>query len=357
MLTVEPKPNPVGKKQGWVDYAKGIAILLVVYKHVLLGLEIRIEEQATPFLDFFHAVGSNFRMPLFFFISGVFYAVSLQRHTPIVNMERKFATIYYPFLVWGIVQICLQVLFAGATNSDRSLWDVRYLFTNPRQIDQFWYLATLFYVNILFTILYLISGKNIWIIFVSSLAMFGMFLWKPFSVPSILTDMFYYQLFFVFGYFASDLFLKKEFQFSMAQPWIMAGTSVVFIASLYMQKILVTNAYSFQFLNIGINILSGIFLAYTVSIYLDKYHRLRFLAFIGKYSLYIYIMHVILSGFLRTILISKLGITNMYVLLVIMIPICSLFPIWIYRLFADLKLRWVFNGDWILKMRTVNYSK
>lgn len=357
MLNLKPKPKSVEKKQGWVNYAKGIAILLVVYKHVLLGLESRLLKSVSPMLDFFHIIGSNFRMPLFFLLSGIFYAVSLQRHTYLLNMQRKFASIYYPFLIWGVIQISLQVLFAGSTNSDRSFKDIQYLITNPRQIDQFWYLATLFYVNILFTLIYLGTQKKNGLLLVSSIIMFSIFMWNPFVLSSIVKDVFYYQLFFVIGYLISGLMLNADFQKGMNDPIIILGAALTFILSLVFEKKMVNYSFSSQFLIVGFNIFSGIFLVYALSIFFESKRKLVFLAFIGQHSLYIYIMHVILSGFFRSILIQKLGVTNIYILLLIMLPICLLIPILIYRLCVQMKMKWMFNGDWLLRKTTINYVK
>ena len=52
---------------GWIDYAKGIAIILVVYRHVDFGLKrngMAVTEWILNLNDMFY----SFRMPLFFIL-------------------------------------------------------------------------------------------------------------------------------------------------------------------------------------------------------------------------------------------------------------------------------------------------
>src|SRR5690606_33386494 len=51
----------------WVDYARGITIILVVYRHVFEGLGEEVAE-AYPALEYFNTFFFSFRMPLFFMI-------------------------------------------------------------------------------------------------------------------------------------------------------------------------------------------------------------------------------------------------------------------------------------------------
>ena len=61
----------------WVDYAKGICIVMVVMMHSVLGVELAAGETG-----FMHAVVSfarPFRMPDFFLISGLFLPLVIDR--------------------------------------------------------------------------------------------------------------------------------------------------------------------------------------------------------------------------------------------------------------------------------------
>ncbi len=54
----------------WVDYAKGICIVMVVMMHSVLGVELAAGQ--TGFMHALVSFAKPFRMPDFFLISGLF---------------------------------------------------------------------------------------------------------------------------------------------------------------------------------------------------------------------------------------------------------------------------------------------
>ncbi len=68
-----------GDRADWVDYAKAIGIILVVYGHVARGIfnsGIVVPVHAYEVLD---SIVYSFHMPLFFFLSGLHAIDSLKR--------------------------------------------------------------------------------------------------------------------------------------------------------------------------------------------------------------------------------------------------------------------------------------
>ena len=140
----------------WVDYLRGIAIILIVYRHVLVGLQkgmIVVPE----ILVHANMIFYSFRMPLFFILSGIFISRSLAKKSFKELLGIKFEKLLYPYLIWTVIQITLQILFSGVTNSSRSVIDYTYIFYQTRYLDQFWYLPALFNTkSLLFFPLYLL---------------------------------------------------------------------------------------------------------------------------------------------------------------------------------------------------------
>lgn len=59
-------------REAWVDYAKGIGIILVVFGHVNRGLySAGIQLSGSSYL-LTDSIIYSFHMPLFFFLSGLF---------------------------------------------------------------------------------------------------------------------------------------------------------------------------------------------------------------------------------------------------------------------------------------------
>jgi fucose 4-O-acetylase-like acetyltransferase len=70
--------NTQARRLFWVDYAKGIAIILVVYRHILIGIE-RSGIEVSVWLRNANEMVYSFRMPLFFILSGIFISRTISR--------------------------------------------------------------------------------------------------------------------------------------------------------------------------------------------------------------------------------------------------------------------------------------
>ncbi|MGP2698675.1 acyltransferase family protein, partial [Serratia marcescens] len=139
-------------REAWVDYAKGIGIILVVFGHVNRGLySAGIQLSGSSYL-LTDSIIYSFHMPLFFFLSGLFFTQSLDKKGKTSFLISKIDTIVYPYVVWSLLQGMVEVLLSRYTNNPSSLGDVLSLFTHPRA--QFWFLYALFMVFVLATLLY-----------------------------------------------------------------------------------------------------------------------------------------------------------------------------------------------------------
>src|ERR1700722_15434458 len=143
----------------WVDYLKGIAIILVVYRHVLIGIQRSVETalasglsvpRVPDYLSNANTIFYSFRMPLFFILSGIFISGSLAKRSLKQLIGIKFENLLYPYFVWVFLQITLQILLGGNTNSNRTLNDYTFIFYQPRALDQFWYLPALFNTTVIY---------------------------------------------------------------------------------------------------------------------------------------------------------------------------------------------------------------
>src|SRR5919112_1679816 len=94
-----------GQRIDWVDYAKGICIILVVMMHSTLGLE-----QATGQQGWMHNVvefARPFRMPDFFLLSGLFLASVIDRDWK-TYLDRKVVHFAYFYLLWMTIQFAFK---------------------------------------------------------------------------------------------------------------------------------------------------------------------------------------------------------------------------------------------------------
>src|ERR1044072_5495979 len=89
----------------WVDYAKGICIVMVVMMHSVLGVEAAAGE--TGFMHALVAFAKPFRMPDFFLISGLFLAVVIDRDWR-TYLDRKVVHFAYFYLLWVTIQFAFK---------------------------------------------------------------------------------------------------------------------------------------------------------------------------------------------------------------------------------------------------------
>jgi len=85
----------------WVDYAKGICIVMVVMMHSVLGVEKAVDQ--TGFMHALVAFAKPFRMPDFFLISGLFLSVVIDRDWR-TYLDRKVVHFAYFYLLWVTIQ-------------------------------------------------------------------------------------------------------------------------------------------------------------------------------------------------------------------------------------------------------------
>src|SRR3984885_9435504 len=126
-------------RMAWVDYLRGIAIILVVYRHALLGIE-RSNVYVPTALVNANMIFYSFRMPLFFILSGIFINGSIARTTTGPLIYTKLENLLYPYLLWSFIQVTLKIALRGSTNADRGFIDYTYILYQPRNMDQLWYL-------------------------------------------------------------------------------------------------------------------------------------------------------------------------------------------------------------------------
>ncbi len=116
-----PEPaNPAARIE-WVDYAKGICIILVVMMHSTLGVEKAAGE--VSWLNGFIEWARPFRMPDFFLISGLFLSSRIARPWR-SYLDTKVLHFLYFYLLWMTIQFAFKSYgiyqnegFAGALHA------------------------------------------------------------------------------------------------------------------------------------------------------------------------------------------------------------------------------------------------
>lgn len=89
----------------WVDYAKGICIIMVVMMHSVLGTELAAGQ--TGYMHYVVEFAKPFRMPDFFLISGLFLARVIDRDWR-TYLDRKVVHFLYFYVLWVTIQFAFK---------------------------------------------------------------------------------------------------------------------------------------------------------------------------------------------------------------------------------------------------------
>ncbi|QQO19371.1 acyltransferase family protein [Bradyrhizobium diazoefficiens] len=135
---------PSAARVDWVDYAKGICIVMVVMMHSVLGVELTAGHSG--FMHVAVAFAKPFRMPDFFLISGLFLPLVIDRDWR-TYLDRKVMHFAYFYVVWVTIQFGFKAPAFAAETSWRDA-ALLYLesFVEPFGTLWFIYLLPIFFV-------------------------------------------------------------------------------------------------------------------------------------------------------------------------------------------------------------------
>ena len=288
----------------WVDYAKGICIVMVVMMHSVLGVEAAAGQ--TGFMHLFVMFAKPFRMPDFFLISGLFLSVVIDRDWR-TYLDRKVVHFAYFYVLW----VTIQFGFKAPTFAAETSWHQVGLLYLESFIEPFGTLWFIYLLPIFFVVTKLsrrIPPQAIWLV---AAALEMMHVATGWTVIDEFCARFVY---FYSGYwFAAYVFALSDR--ARARPalaiaglalWALVNGSLV--ASGFSEWPLVSLALGLA--GAGAIIVTGTLLA--------RAHRLNFLRTCGEHSIVIYLAFFLPMAATRTLLlhggpISDIGTVSLIV--------------------------------------------
>lgn len=325
----------MNKRTDWVDYAKAIGIILVVYGHVARGLHGAGFEISEPIYKLVDSIVYSFHMPLFFFLSGLFFYSSLLKRKAGELIFSKVDTILYPYLIWSLFQGSIEALLSNYTNGNASLSDVLSLLWSPRA--QFWFLYALFFIFVVSAVVYSWVPKKFNIL----VFVFAVFIYLfPTVLPDSLISYFISQnlVYFTFGIVFTK-YIKVEY-FSGVLAFSVLLISFV-VGQWFFHQYL-----SMTYTSLGpealLLALTSILFLVSISFYLEKLNY-KLLAFIGASSMAIYMMHILAASGAR-IIFGKLGVSSFSTHIVLGCLVGIFVPLFALAIINRFKIPYVFSA-------------
>lgn len=144
-------PSPAASARlSWPDQVKGVGIVLVVFGHVWRGLNAAGLLAGGAVFETVDRAIYLFHMPLFFFVSGLFFAGTLRRGGGVSFgsfLRGRVLQILWPLALWTWIYFAFKGLAGGLANHPAD-WAEFPLWPLPPR-EQFWFLWALFLVQIL----------------------------------------------------------------------------------------------------------------------------------------------------------------------------------------------------------------
>lgn len=353
-LTAIYTPLLDNKRESWIDYDRGISIILVTYRHAFEMLtNTGFTFDAYPSLEYINVFLFGFRMPLFFITSGIFLSISLEKKGFKSYNNSRFQTILYPMFIWGVLQITLQILFSGYTNFTHESLNYIWLILDPRRTGQFWYLHTLFFVGMMYAILKIKLKWKSGMQMVLGVLMYASlsFIRQKGIYLGFAMDILQYYIFFSMGdlisitirnkknykYFASFLILLILFPLFCLVQYNFAQINIL-------QK---SNYYIEHQMPIFFMVIAtvGCALSINIAFILGRFNLLSFLRIVGYHSIHIYCMQIILMAATRTVLMRLHINIPIPLFFTVIIAAGILFPIWAFNFFLKINCWWLFSPN------------
>lgn len=321
ILAVVPISYPLSgmtnQRQTWIDVAKGIGILLVVYGHTAAGIvNAGIPEDSSTF-DSIHRVVYSFHMPLFFAISGILFLPSWQKHGGRGLFWRKTATILYPFVLWTLIQGSLDHAFSRFTNKGETSFDPVTMLVAP--VSHLWFLHVLYMLFVVdLVVLCLGERRGLVLTMALALALFPFAPWLSGPIKSIADCLLYFNLGMLLGPWLSS-------RASNSSWWLAVPAGLTFAA---LTLLLHGTAIPSQLAQLSAAVLAVSGSATVLALaQVCSGSLATILAYLGRYSLEIYLLHIITAAAVRIGLQRVLGVQSVFIHLTLGMLAGTLLPL------------------------------
>lgn len=280
------------KRIEFIDLAKGICISLVVLFHIFRACMIGKSHEEAPILAFLmNDLLGSFRMPFYFFLSGLFYK---QYIGSLTFIKKKINKLLIPFLFVFLITIVLRNIAEYIINPYYDYATLKKDIINLRPNTPIWFLLCLFNINIIYYIVdKSFKNKAILSIIIIAICLTGFYLRrKNIGDPLFIVSALVFLPFYLGGFWINrgTTFLSKPFTNT---SWIvfLLLVSVLFANTYYYGLSFYNNHYYLaEFIHWIIGGFTGTF---AMIILAKRIKKLPIISYIGRYSIIVLCTHLL----------------------------------------------------------------
>ena len=302
-------------RQDFLDIARGLAIVLVVFGHALRGLA---EAGTFEFAGVWGAVDYliyTFHMPIFFLISGSLMVKTFGQPLPDF-FKSRIINIAWPYVLWSLIQGTIVIVLSGSGATNFHASPAMLLTIGWAPFSQFWFLYALFFASILL----ILCMRYFSVAATLAIAVIFFFL-AEYLLPLTLRHVAYGFLYLALGAFATDKngFSALRPKYLDCMIFLIAGLAIgllfLFMEVQVRQTIPAACAMMAALLCVSKAIAEK-----------PNYLSICF-RFLGQFSFGIFILHLIAIGVTRLVAQRVLGISEPAILLALLTIAGTLLPL------------------------------
>lgn len=304
--------NP--KRIEWIDFGKGLTVLMVVFGHVVLGLfESKRFEDSNQWLLFVTQVFYLFHIPVFYALSGFFFKPVADLKNYVKFVKQKTIILGIPYLFYSIVQFILQKIGGATVRNAASFWDLVNIYQTPLGVS--WYLYVLWWIYLV------VAFLSIWIksyrhLFIISIVAYFISIFTPVNIY-VVQKILLWAFFFLLGSWLKHSGIWKR----LANRWkLVSCITIISIAVFLICWQLTSPTFYVSYDRPGVK---GFIFPFSVILAMASYPILNTVKGFGEYfrkigrdSLVIYLLHAPIVSVTRITLL-KLGVGNVFLHLIL----------------------------------------
>jgi uncharacterized membrane protein YcfT len=312
----------------WVDYAKGISIILVVMMHSTLSTE-----EALGHAGWLHGVvefARPFRIPAFFMIAGLFVSHTIDRDWR-TFLDRKVLHFVYFYVLWLVIQFAFRAPFLV---TDQGVLGTLHVFLTAF-IDPYGTLWFIYLLPVFFLATRLVRSIPPAIVLLVAAALEI----APIETQWTLIDEFAGRfVYFYIGYLFSDYILRGANWSRSQTVSVFIALTAWFLANLFLVHAGLSTEYGVS-LALG---LAGAAAVVAISVLLSKSHLFEGLRYCGQNSIVIYL------AFLLPMVITRIALAK---------TMAVVTPLILHRLVQGTMLNFLFERPARFRLTPSNPAK
>jgi uncharacterized membrane protein YcfT len=274
----------------FVDYAKGLCILLVVMMHTTLGLGEALHGEG--WLHKVVAFAKPFRMPDFFLVSGLFLARVINRDWR-TYLDRKVVHFLYFYLLWFAIQSILRLPQIAPSGDPGAL--MKHL--GLGLVDPFGTLWFIYILPVFFVVTKLLRRVPPMIVLAAAAALEIAHLQSDWTIPHEFARRYVY---FLIGYlFAEDIF---AFARKVTEHPGLALAALILWANVN-DLVVWSGRSELPFVSLALGV-AGAAAIVAIAAMLARYDILRIVRLMGQHSIVIYLAFFVPMILTRSILLK-----------------------------------------------------